>query len=402
MCSKWITFFAAALCLSLCVLPCSASDYEISPDVVDLAQSGDLDLIVPYSSGSSWSISAGTQKASITFVDTLNNKVTLKNVPVSSYTWNTSGGGYVSDAVSEIDFSSLAGDTTAIQNILSQINSKLTSDASSVAYWTRQIQLLTAQIQGYLQAGIPSLDGHLFDSSGQSWIYFYDPWNPSIQHIPLDNSNLGLFFAYSVSEQAYTYDLIRNNFSRFSGWLSGSSDFSPSFSFQVVDSYDENGNPVMKTENYTSLASFLSGLGTSLETPLKMLQDVLATPEDIKLREQEAENKKEFTDNFTGEGEAAAGKDDISDAAGFTSGIKDAFGGNTVSAGDVFKPMTDEDTFAFFSQQTHDALDTTGGVSAQSDDDAAFWDQFEADEDGFLHLKDKSAWSISDYLKGGE
>lgn len=420
------------LLLSLCVLPCSASDVdiEVSPTLTELAQSNELDLVVPYASGDPVTMSVSSVvngKVTVTLTDgsgSSGQTLTLKNVPWTS--GHFGGDGYWVPAGGSIDFASLSssdspwtdtlvtqlmsnvkgiqgflgtGSSDSVLYYISQIAPRLTQDGGSVAYWVRQIQLLTAQIQGYLQTGIPGFDGHLLDIYNLIDNISYLPG-----HSPFLSAS-GDVISYSgrisfLDLVAHGFQGLNTRFTQFSNWLSGSDTFSPSFSLDIVDSYDDNGNPVMKTENYTSLASFLSGFGTSLETPLKMLQDVLATSEDIKLREQEAENKKEFTDNFTGDGDAAASKDDISDASDLTSGIKDTFGGNSVSVSDAFSAASDDSLFSFFSQATHDSLNSVNSPVMYSQfDDFDFWSDFVVDEDGFYSLRDKSSWSISDYLR---
>lgn len=142
-----------------------------------------------------------------------------------------------------------------------------------------------------------------------------------------------------------------------------------------------------------------------VQNPLAQLQYVLADDTDVELKKEVEENTNQFKDDFTGDGPGAVKPSDISDVAGMSSGVKDAFSGGGVSAGDVISSFSDDASYGFFSQEVLDALDSVNSVSAASVDDSEleaeeddFMDAFEADEDGFYSLVDLSPWSIESFL----
>lgn len=164
--------------------------------------------------------------------------------------------------------------------------------------------------------------------------------------------------------------------------------------------FDEKLNKVKSTVSYKDLLHAMVGIGSDLQNPLSQLQAVLAGDDDLELRKNVQDNVGSVTDNFTGDGAGSVSTGDISDAAGLTSGVGDAFGGNQVSTGDVFRVVGDADNYGFFSQATAEALDSVAYPAAMplSFDDDSWLDAYSVDEDGFYYLSDTSSWNILDYL----
>lgn len=151
---------------------------------------------------------------------------------------------------------------------------------------------------------------------------------------------------------------------------------------------------------HNNLAQLIAGGFSGLQVPLARLAYVLADLDDVALKQQEQPNIDAVKDDFFGDGQAAVKPSDIKDVAGFSSSIKDSFGG-VGSAGDAFQAINDSDSFWFFSQEVADDLDSTSALAVLSDDPESFFDQFSQDEDGFYSLIDLSPWDVSKYL-GGE
>ena len=163
--------------------------------------------------------------------------------------------------------------------------------------------------------------------------------------------------------------------------------------------FDSKLNKVRSTVSYEDLLHALVGLGSDLQNPVSQLQAVLAGDDDLELRQNVQDNVGSVTDNFTGDGAGAVSTGDISGAAGLTSGVGDAYGGNPVSVGDVFSTAGDSDNWNFFSEESAMSMDAVSypapAVLTVGDD---YLDDFVADEDGFYSLGDQSGWNLFDYL----
>lgn len=138
----------------------------------------------------------------------------------------------------------------------------------------------------------------------------------------------------------------------------------------------------------------------TLQSSLAKLEYVYASKEDIEFKDQEKPNMDAVKDNFFGDGEGAVNPDQIKDAAGLSSGIKDSFGG-AGSPGDAFAAINDSNSFWFFSQEVADDLDTMNSPAVALLDDADPFEGLVLDEDGFYSLIDLSPWDVSSYLGSG-
>lgn len=193
-------------------------------------------------------------------------------------------------------------------------------------------------------------------------------------------------------------DLTAEGFLGLSANLAGS-DKSTTFSLL---SPGEGGGLKSEEETVDNLLDALGLIGTYLQNPLAKLQYVLASDDDIELKDAVQDNQDSFKDNFTGSGSGAVSGSQIKDVAGISSSVGDAFK-DEASAADVFVAISDSNSYSFFSQEVADALDTTNSPKMVSlDEDDGFMDGFVADEDGFYHVADQSAWDISSVLGGSK
>ncbi|MDE6454607.1 MAG: hypothetical protein K2L38_01555, partial [Dysosmobacter sp.] len=150
----------------------------------------------------------------------------------------------------------------------------------------------------------------------------------------------------------------------------------------------EDGGLEVQTQEVNNLLDALALLGTSLQNPLAKLQYVLASDDDIELKDSQKENENQFKDNFTGDGDAAVKPSDIGELAGVSSSVKDTFAG-AGSPADIFSVLNDSGSFGFFSQEVADILepsvpaafsdDPPFDVDALMEEDPEFWGQFDID-----------------------
>lgn len=194
------------------------------------------------------------------------------------------------------------------------------------------------------------------------------------------------------SDMSITY-LLRNGFSGLGNLMAGQSRVIAMQGTDPSDPLGEGG-----TYRWPSLFDYLGHMGETVERSLVKLQYVLASDQDIEMSQQEQGNKDAFLDNFLGDGEAAASSADIKDAAGLTSGAKDAFSG-AGSASDAFTAIRDDTVYSFFSQEVANQLDTVGQAAIQSDED--WLSAYQQDVDGYYSLWDTSFFDVGKYLGGG-
>lgn len=174
------------------------------------------------------------------------------------------------------------------------------------------------------------------------------------------------------------------------------SDKSTTFSFL---SPGEGGGLKSEDETVDNLLDALGLIGTHLQNPLAKLQYVLASDDDIELKDAVQDNQDSFKDNFTGSGSGAVSGSQIKDVAGISSSVGDAFKDNA-SAADSFAAISDSNSYSFFSQEVAEALDTTDSPEMVSLDEEDYLEGFELSEDGFYYVADQSPWDISSFLGG--
>lgn len=169
----------------------------------------------------------------------------------------------------------------------------------------------------------------------------------------------------------------------------------------------QDGGLIAEAQEVNNLLDALGLLGTSLQNPLAKLQYVLASDDDIELKDSQQENEDQFKEDFTGDGGAAVKPSDIGDLADISSGFKDSFAG-AGSPGDIFSVLNDQGNYGFFSQEVLNEIEppVPAAISAEPfdvdalmEDDPEFWGQFDIDENGFCVPK-SSIFDVSAYLEG--
>lgn len=170
-------------------------------------------------------------------------------------------------------------------------------------------------------------------------------------------------------------------------------------------SYDDDGQLVLTTLSGSSIAAILLGSLSRLQADTAALHYVLADDDAVRLHTANKPLEDAIEDNFTGDKPASPGVSDISDAAGITSGLRDALGDNPVSSSQFFQSVSSDDNYSFFSQQTQQDLDTVGSsfadvapASIYGGRDDAWLDDYTFDENGFGTLRDDSFFSLSAFL----
>lgn len=157
-------------------------------------------------------------------------------------------------------------------------------------------------------------------------------------------------------------------------------------------------NPLEKDsfQTFTTVFGLLGYIAETQQNLLTKLQFVLASDDDIKMKQDEKENQDAAVDNFFGDGEGAVKPTDISDAAGVAGNIKQTFDG-AGSVSDAFTPVNDAANYSFFSQEVANELDKVSQPASQMDED--YLEMFQVDEDGFYSLKPSSLFDVSKYLE---
>lgn len=163
----------------------------------------------------------------------------------------------------------------------------------------------------------------------------------------------------------------------------------PSDPFHTVDYHSD------------SLFDFLSAWGSDMQAELTKLRFVLASDDDIHMKEEEKPNEDAVKDNFFGDGEASVKPSDISDAASIVGDTKELFSG-AGSVGDAFVVGSDKNTYSFFSSAVASDIDAVANSSVRSveDDQAAFesWlASLPVSDDGFIYCENQSP---EEYLRG--
>lgn len=164
-----------------------------------------------------------------------------------------------------------------------------------------------------------------------------------------------------------------------------------------MNTVDPN-DPLNTNAGFVEMPSLFDFLGYYSELSLRELSKlsfVLASEDDIKLKQEEKPNEDAVKDNFFGDGDGAVSPSDISDAAGITSGMKDTFGG-AGSPGDVFVVAGSQETYSFFSEAVGHDLDAVNSPASYSQNDDWLLD-LPQDENGFYY---NEFISPEDYLKG--
>lgn len=146
-----------------------------------------------------------------------------------------------------------------------------------------------------------------------------------------------------------------------------------------------------------SLFDFLSAWGSDMQAELTKLRFVLASDDDIHMKEEEKPNEDAVKDHFFGDGEGAVKPGDISSAGDLAGGVKDSFSG-AGSPTDAFVAINSSDAYSFFSQEVSNSLDTVGAPSVVLNDD--FMDDFVANDEGFYTLFDTSYFDVKSFLQG--
>lgn len=164
-----------------------------------------------------------------------------------------------------------------------------------------------------------------------------------------------------------------------------------------MNTVDPN-DPLNTDAGFVEMPSLFDFLGYYSELSLRELSKlsfVLASEDDIELKQEEKPNEDAVKDNFFGDGNGAVSPSDISDAAGITNGVKDTFGG-AGAPGDVFVVAGSQETYSFFSEDVGRDLDAVNSPSEYSLDDDWLLD-LPQDENGFYY---NEFISPEDYLKG--
>lgn len=164
-----------------------------------------------------------------------------------------------------------------------------------------------------------------------------------------------------------------------------------------MNTVDPN-DPLNTNAGFVEMPSLFDFLGYYSELSLRELSKlsfVLASEDDIVLKQEEKPNEDAVKDHFFGDGDGAVSPSDISDAAGITSGMKDTFGG-AGSPGDVFVVAGSQETYSFFSEAVGHDLDAVNSPAEYSLDDDWLLD-LPQDENGFYY---NEFISPEDYLKG--
>lgn len=179
----------------------------------------------------------------------------------------------------------------------------------------------------------------------------------------------------------------------FTGNYFGSQD-TPAFAYPIwVNKLDGSGNTPERLMSWSSFISMLAdtmfldgymnsgvGGGRTLYGRISQLQEVLASDEDLAIREDQKENvdqvKKDFISGQSGK--TSLGKDDFGSLSSVGGTFKDTISLNGQSSiGDLTSGLADADTAGqgWFSQATKDSLDSVSGsgssettVSTFSDD----------------------------------
>lgn len=153
----------------------------------------------------------------------------------------------------------------------------------------------------------------------------------------------------------------------------------------------------VKTDN---LLDALGLLGTELQNPLAKLQYVWADDDDIAIADANKPVKDEVVKDFVGDGDAAVTVGDISDIAGASSSAQEVFSG-AGNISDIFVALTDGDSYAFWTQETADQIDTTSGAAAVSDEpyDLASDERYVVDDQGVVHVADSTWFDVYAYLE---
>lgn len=246
---------------------------------------------------------------------------------------------------------------------------------------------------------------HTF-SSYSEWLYYFAA---SLFDF-LSSTGGGWFLSFdgSVGEFPAGYslfDVLRAGLLGLSRNLIGE-DQSGVFSFL---SPGHDGGLEASEQEVNNLLDALALLGTSLQNPLAKLQYVLASDDDIALKDANKPNEDAFKDNFTGDGDAAVKPSDIGELAGVSSSVKDTFAG-AGSPSDIFSVLNDSGSFGFFSKEVADILEPSvpAAVSDEPFDrdaliasDPEFWEQFDIDDEGFCTPK-FSLFDAESYLEGLE
>lgn len=246
----------------------------------------------------------------------------------------------------------------------------------------------------------------VFNRSFVDWLYYFeaDLWDmlsPSGNFVFLDSSG-----SVSSASRGFSFlGMIVQSFLGLSKQLVGV-DSSALFSFLVPG---QDGGLEVQTQEVNNLLDALVLLGTSFQNPLAKLQYVLASDDDIALKDANKPNEDSFKDNFTGDGDAAVKPSDIGELAGVSSSVKDTFAG-AGSPSDIFSVLNDSGSFGFFSKEVADILEppVPAVVSDEPFDrdaliasDPEFWEQFDIDDEGFCTPK-FSLFDAESYLEGLE
>ena len=164
-----------------------------------------------------------------------------------------------------------------------------------------------------------------------------------------------------------------------------------------MNTVDPN-DPLNTNAGFVEMPSLFDFLGYYSELSLRELSKlsfVLASEDDIVLKQEEKPNEDAVKDHFFGDGDGAVSSSDISDAAGITSGMQDTFGG-AGSPGDVFVVAGSQETYSFFSEAVGHDLDAVNSPASYSQNDDWLLD-LPQDENGFYY---NEFISPEDYLKG--
>lgn len=164
-----------------------------------------------------------------------------------------------------------------------------------------------------------------------------------------------------------------------------------------MNTVDPN-DPLNTNAGFVEMPSLFDFLGYYSELSLRELSKlsfVLASEDDIVLKQEEKPNEDAVKDNFFGDGSGSVSPSDISDAAGITSGMKDTFGG-AGSPGDVFVVAGSQETYSFFSESVGRDLDSVNSPASYSLNDDWLLN-LPQDENGFYY---NEFISPEDYLKG--
>lgn len=410
---SWV-FLVCGMIAFLCLLSFSYASYtEFSDPLIDFLDASPSDISpLSYSpSDSSWVVSgtnfgmvynAGTGSysllASFTGDAALAGPINA-TVPLSGFTSILAQ--QVANNVSDIDFN--------ILRILNQLDSGSDTLLYTLIHNIRDYTLDTSQTLSHFQDLVfGTLPGGL---SSPSWIaglsgqysYTYQSIGHLLAAFQTAITRNQIMFS---GEDFLSYDgslatssvnmnssiISSQGFLGLASILRGESGSDISASFYT---FDDDYMRDVESVQYANVLMALADGFSRLQKPLSQLQVILASDDDLTLRQESSEQLDAVDQDFFTDGKAAPSVSDIGDMGDLSSDMGTLFNSG-VSAGSFFSSVNSSDAYSFFSQQTADDLDTTNSISAFSTDDP--FEDFVLDEDGYYQISDTSFFDLWSFL----